>query len=1082
MATFSPEDSSFTESVGAGKRRRRLILPTVPPLVRFIVGVAILAPLSVIAFLQPTRTDPLKVSGWRTVDWWRYPLEWNARSRLPTLECSLHAIQALPNSTSIWAVGDKGIVISSVDGGKTWTKKGIGAQQLAFDQLSVPAAAPSPQSSPTRTPTPSPTPIPSPSPPEIERLITVSFTDKYNGEVVSSYGNLYKTIDGGNTWSREFLTDYLSISRTSNSFFNRLPLRALQLREPTLGFVRSYIVITDYGRLYNLSDFDFNPFDRFTGRSFDYDFNSVYRLGVGPATWIVGMRGRIWRTLNGSEWTDLTRSGIDFYGTFFTDKDHGWVVGGNGSILKTDNGGVNWISQTSGTTAQLNTVTFLPDGKHGWVAGNEGIILETSDGGATWIRRTLENTWTRGGLYWRFPAPWYFVSLFLIGLFVLRKPKLPDKLPEESIADVLVSDRPVEEPTGDVLAFTQIACGLSRFLRNENTNPPLTIAITGEWGTGKSSLMNLVRADLRSYKFRPVWFNAWHHQKEEQMFAALLESIKLQAVPRWWTTRGIVFRARLLQIRGARQWFPLLLLILAIYVLVLYYYYSDIRISTIATLPLSSTEVLGLLPVVAGVLTFAGAIWRGISAFGLTPATLIAGVSGGIRIGGLEAQTSFRQKFANQFNDVTRALGKRSLLIFIDDLDRCRPENVLETLETVNFLTTSGECFVIIGMAREYVERCVGRAFNEVAQEMVDDAEGKDTDAESIAKQRRIEFARQYLDKLVNIEVPVPAPKQSQSFALLIATTHEEEQFKPANGWQRFKLSIVTLLEQRWKLVAGVLLAIVLAILGHNFARELAGLPVQQTSPLPNTAPSPQPSIQPSPAPSRAPTPSATPTPTPTASRTPPPTRETERPNLISAARDPFTSFVLPLLGLFAVIALGSALLKQPELVVKDSPNFVAALQIWHPILFARLSTPRATKRFMNLVRYLAMRQRRQNESHPPMTQFFKRLKAGFLGGKTAADVKDEIVAGSSNPKPIPDEVLVALAALQQLNPAYLIERPGPVRSADKVWPWSLLDDPLVRARLDKTVKEHEAKFGDLSILQMYREQFLEMISRVKVR
>src|SRR6185369_8027128 len=128
--------------------------------------------------------------------------------------------------------------------------------------------------------------------------------------------------------------------------------------------------------------------------------------------------------------------------------------------------------------------------------------------------------------------------------------------------------------------------------------------------------------------------------------------------------------------------------------------------------------------------------------------------------GGLEAQTSFRQKFANQFNDVTRALGKRSLLIFIDDLDRCRPENVLETLETVNFLTTSGECFVIIGMAREYVERCVSRAFNEVAQEMVDDMEGEGSNGEAIAKQRRIEFARQYLDKLVNIEVPVPAPKQ----------------------------------------------------------------------------------------------------------------------------------------------------------------------------------------------------------------------------------------------------------------------------------------------------------------------------------
>src|SRR6185369_1193212 len=237
MATFSSEDTSFTESVGAGKRRRRLILPIVPPLVRFLVGVAILASLSVIAFVQPTRTDPLKAPGWLTVDWWRYPLEWNARTRLPTLECSLHAIQALPNSTSIWAVGDKGIVISSVDGGKTWTKKGIGAQQLAFDELSVPAVVLSPTPSPTPSatprafeiplPTPSPTPFPSPSPPETERLLAVDFTDNNNGRVVSSYGVLYETSDGGNTWDRSFLT-YISNHRTSGLLFMSLPLRSLE--------------------------------------------------------------------------------------------------------------------------------------------------------------------------------------------------------------------------------------------------------------------------------------------------------------------------------------------------------------------------------------------------------------------------------------------------------------------------------------------------------------------------------------------------------------------------------------------------------------------------------------------------------------------------------------------------------------------------------------------------------------------------------------------------------------------------------------------------------------------------------------
>jgi predicted KAP-like P-loop ATPase len=87
------------------------------------------------------------------------------------------------------------------------------------------------------------------------------------------------------------------------------------------------------------------------------------------------------------------------------------------------------------------------------------------------------------------------------------------------VAELLVSDRPLQAGEPDPLEFNAVAFGLSRFLRNENTQPPLTIAITGEWGTGKSSLMNLLQADLKRYGFRPVWFNAWYHQKSASAFA-----------------------------------------------------------------------------------------------------------------------------------------------------------------------------------------------------------------------------------------------------------------------------------------------------------------------------------------------------------------------------------------------------------------------------------------------------------------------------------------------------------------------------------------------------------------------------------
>ena len=131
----------------------------------------------------------------------------------------------------------------------------------------------------------------------------------------------------------------------------------------------------------------------------------------------------------------------------------------------------------------------------------------------------------------------------------------------------------------------------------------------------------------------------------------------------------------------------------------------------------------------------------------------MASVSSGARIRDLTAQTSCRQKFATEFNDVTTALGARSMLIFIDDLDRCHPENVLEVLEAVNFLVASGDCFVVMGMARERVERRVGLSFKDVAEEMAVDQYSSESlmASHERAKQRRADSTAS-TDKLINIE------------------------------------------------------------------------------------------------------------------------------------------------------------------------------------------------------------------------------------------------------------------------------------------------------------------------------------------
>src|SRR5207249_7061142 len=61
--------------------------------------------------------------------------------------------------------------------------------------------------------------------------------------------------------------------------------------------------------------------------------------------------------------------------------DIGFAVGGAGRILRTNDSGVTWNEQTSGTSANLNDVSFASDGLTGIAVGESGIILRTTNGG-----------------------------------------------------------------------------------------------------------------------------------------------------------------------------------------------------------------------------------------------------------------------------------------------------------------------------------------------------------------------------------------------------------------------------------------------------------------------------------------------------------------------------------------------------------------------------------------------------------------------------------------------------------------------------------------------------------------------------
>lgn len=89
-----------------------------------------------------------------------------------------------------------------------------------------------------------------------------------------------------------------------------------------------------------------------------------------------------------------------------------------------------------------------------------------------------------------------------------------------------ITDTPKKAGKKDSFGIEPFENGLINFI--ENTNTPITIALQGEWGSGKTSLMNSLQAKLceDGKKFHPIWLNTWQYSLMKEADTALVSIIK----------------------------------------------------------------------------------------------------------------------------------------------------------------------------------------------------------------------------------------------------------------------------------------------------------------------------------------------------------------------------------------------------------------------------------------------------------------------------------------------------------------------------------------------------------------------------
>jgi photosystem II stability/assembly factor-like uncharacterized protein len=129
---------------------------------------------------------------------------------------------------------------------------------------------------------------------------------------------------------------------------------------------------------------------------FGVSANGSNAVGAG------GIGAIVMSTNNGTGWglTIIGGSLTFYYGVSLPAPLTGYTVGISGSnaiILRTDNGGFTWASQTVNLSEQLYGVSFTSTDS-GTTVGTTGIILHTTNGGKKWNPELSGTTQTLNGV------------------------------------------------------------------------------------------------------------------------------------------------------------------------------------------------------------------------------------------------------------------------------------------------------------------------------------------------------------------------------------------------------------------------------------------------------------------------------------------------------------------------------------------------------------------------------------------------------------------------------------------------------------------------------------------------------------
>ena len=278
----------------------------------------------------------------------------------------------------------------------------------------------------------------------------------------------------------------------------------------------------------------------------------------------------------------------------------------------------------------------------------------------------------------------------------------------------------------------------------DDTLLPASIGVYGDWGSGKSSLMYMCKERLmeEDKKIKCLVFNGWLFENYEDAKTAILGTI-LDEISK---EKNLTKKAKDI-IKGL--------------------YKSIDKFKLVKSILKYGTDFL----VTGGLNSIHGITMN--QALRTTQekieATEIERVQSAVtnELNNKELREDIK-KFQKEFTSLLEKTKINRLVVFIDELDRCRPDTILETLEAIKLFLFEGKVAFVIGADERHISYAVKSKFKDI--------EGV-----------QIDIGKEYLEKLIQYPIRILQLNADEMeiyiACLLLQSELEENNFQKALSW-----------------------------------------------------------------------------------------------------------------------------------------------------------------------------------------------------------------------------------------------------------------------------------------------------------